>query len=384
MSQRKGAIPMTEVEAWTRRQMMRRLGATGAVLALPNLLAACGGGDEKAASGGATATPAAGGRPEIKSKTVIFADYGGAESEQHKKVFFDPFLKETGIRVTTVTDDPAKFAIMSQRKRPIWDIAELDGFQVIQLFNKGLLVESPEWVAKCDLVPEKYRSHAPGLYAYSLQIGYRNETFSGGGPESWADFFDLKKFPGKRAIPNFYYGVAEAALLADGVSKDALYPLDFDRAFAKLDELKGHVLYTESYGEGAQFVQSGSVAMAMLPNGRLGDLINKGEKVTQVWNEAILFPWGACGIPQGAPHLDAAFALADWMAKPEPQAEYARRLGYGPSVSKAFEFLTDDELKMVPNSPDNQKIAAVADNEALAIVNDEYAKRYEEYLTKRS
>jgi putative spermidine/putrescine transport system substrate-binding protein len=378
---------MTELEAWTRRQMLRRAGASGALLALPGLLAACGG-DDSASQGSVTSagtpsgTPASG-RPEIKSKTVIFADYGGAESDEHKNVFFDPFFEETGVRVKTVTNDPAKFALMSERKRPIWDIAELDGFQVIQLFNKDLLEKSPDWVTRCDLVPEKYRDYAPGLYAYSLQIGYQNAKFSSGGPESWDDFFNVTKFPGKRAIPNFYYGVAEAALLADGVSKDSLYPLDFDRAFAKLDELGDNVLFTESYGEGAQFVQSGSVAMAMLPNGRLGDLIHKGEKVTQVWNEAIMFPWGACGIPHGAPHADAAFALADYMAKPEPQAEYARRLGYGPSVSKAFELLTDEELKMVPNSPENTKIAAVADNEALAIVNDEYAARYEKYLTKR-
>jgi putative spermidine/putrescine transport system substrate-binding protein len=140
--------------------MLRRAGAAGALLALPALLAACG--DDEAATSGAagtptstpSGTPAGGGRPEIKSKTVIFADYGGAESDEHKNVFFDPFFEELGVRVKTVTNDPAKFALMSERKRPIWDIAELDGFQVIQLFNKGLLVESPEWVTRCDLVPE--------------------------------------------------------------------------------------------------------------------------------------------------------------------------------------------------------------------------------------
>ena len=32
-----------------------------------------------------------------------------------------------------------------------------------------------------------------------------------------------------------------AALVADGVPKDKLYPLDLDRAFKKLDEIKPHI-----------------------------------------------------------------------------------------------------------------------------------------------
>jgi putative spermidine/putrescine transport system substrate-binding protein len=376
---------MTDLNALTRRAALRRAGLAGAALTLPAFLAACGGDSGSEAATGTTAsggTTAAAAKPKVTSKSVVFADYGGAESDAHKEIFFKQFTKETGCAVKTVTNDPAKFRLMSQRGRSVWDIAELDGFQAIQLFDEGLLAESPEWVTKCDLVPEKYRAHAPGLYAYSMIQGYKDDAFSGAKPETWADFFDVKKFPGKRAVPNFYYGVAEAALLADGVAKEDLYPLDFDRAFAKLDTLKGNVLFTESYGEGQQFVQSGSVKLALLPNGRFLDLKQKGEKVTMVWNEAVLFPWGACGIPKGAPHEDAAYALADAMAQPAPQAAYAKRLGYGPLNSKAFELLSDAELADVPNSPVNTKIAALADNEALAKQNDEYAKRYEQYLTK--
>jgi putative spermidine/putrescine transport system substrate-binding protein len=375
---------MAELDAWTRRETLRRAGLVAGALALPALFAGCGD-DGNSASGATTTTsttPSSGAKPKVTSKQVIFGDYGGAESEQHHKVFFDDFTKQTGARVKSVTNDPAKFALQSKRGRSTFDIAELDGFQAIQFHNEGLLEQSPEWVTQCDLVPEKYRATCPGLYAYSMQQGYKPDAYKGAQPETWADFFDVEKFPGKRAVPNWYYGIAEAALLADGVPADQLYPLDFDRAFAKFETLKGNVLYTESYGEGQQFLQSGAVKIALLPNGRFLDLQQKGEDVTVVWNQAILFPWGACGIPHGAPHADAAFALADFMAQPDPQAEYARRMGYGPLNSKAFELLSDEELKAVPNSPENTKIAALADNEALAKQNDEYAKRYEEFLTK--
>ena len=46
-----------------------------------------------------------------------------------------------------------------------------------------------------------------------------------------ADFFDLKKYPGKRMLRKNSQAMVEMALLADGVPKDKLYPLDVPRAF---------------------------------------------------------------------------------------------------------------------------------------------------------
>ena len=48
----------------------------------------------------------------------------------------------------------------------------------------------------------------------------------------------MKKFPGRRALRNHPIATLEAALMADGVAPDKLYPLDVDRAFKKLEEIK--------------------------------------------------------------------------------------------------------------------------------------------------
>jgi putative spermidine/putrescine transport system substrate-binding protein len=48
----------------------------------------------------------------------------------------------------------------------------------------------------------------------------------------------VKGFPGTRALRNDPQTVLEAALLADGVPRDKLYPLDVDRAFKKLEQIK--------------------------------------------------------------------------------------------------------------------------------------------------
>ena len=53
-----------------------------------------------------------------------------------------------------------------------------------------------------------------------------------------ADFFDLKRVPGKRMIRKDSQAMLEMALIADGVPLDKLYPLDVDRAIAKFATIK--------------------------------------------------------------------------------------------------------------------------------------------------
>ena len=62
-------------------------------------------------------------------------------------------------------------------------------------------------------------------------------------PASWADFWDVKKFPGKRALRKGPKYTLEFALMADGVAPKDVYKVlagkdGQDRAFKKLDELK--------------------------------------------------------------------------------------------------------------------------------------------------
>src|SRR5215813_6795383 len=82
-----------------------------------------------------------------------------------------------------------------------------------------------------------------GITSYSLgtNLVYRKDKFPNGGPQSWADFWDVKKFPGSRCLYDRSFSCLAFALLADGVPTDKLYPMDVDRAFRKMSELKPHI-----------------------------------------------------------------------------------------------------------------------------------------------
>jgi spermidine/putrescine-binding protein len=76
-------------------------------------------------------------------------------------------------------------------------------------------------------------------YFFGLTFVYNTETYKDNAPTKLSDFFDLEQFPGTRVLsPEFGNGIMEYALMADGIEPDLLYPLDIERALAKLDTIK--------------------------------------------------------------------------------------------------------------------------------------------------
>lgn len=316
---------------------------------------------------------------DLKSDTVVFADYGGTTRAARTKAFFSPFEAETGVRVISDNADPAKLKLFAERGRADWDFIDLDAWDLIRFARQDTLAKLPPNVPRDPVVPEEFRDYAAGGYNASVVIGY---TTDGGKPSSWADFFDTKKFPGKRGLPNFGHLVLEAALLADGVACERLYPLDFDRAFAKLDQIRGDILFWDSFGQGMQFLAQKSVSMVLTTNSRLSLLKDQGAPVDLVWEEALFTPWVAVGIPKNAPHPDAAFAMADFITKPEQQAEWSRQTYYGPSNLTALDLVEDSVRQRLPNIPEHLDVACTIDQVALADQMDEYSKRYADWLAQ--
>jgi putative spermidine/putrescine transport system substrate-binding protein len=313
----------------------------------------------------------------VESDTVVFADYGGTTRTARSEAFTTPFSSEFGVRPVFADADPAKLALFAERKSAEWDLIDLDSWDVVRFSEQGLLAKLPSDVTRADLVPKEYQPYASGGYNASVGFGYR--TDGDATPKTWADFYDLEKFPGKRALPNWAYFQAESALLADGVACDQLYPLDLDRAFAKLDEIRDEVLFYDSFGQAVQYLAQGSVSMALLPNSRVQVLKDQELPVDFSWQDAF-WQWTAAAVPKHAPHSDAAFALVDFMSQPETQAQMARLTKYGPMNSKAEKLLDEETLKQLPNS--HLDTACEVDNAGLAADIEEYGKAFTEWLAE--
>jgi putative spermidine/putrescine transport system substrate-binding protein len=347
----------------TRRSLLRRAGlAGGSMLTLPALLAACG--DDGGTSGGtaASTTAASEESPElaklldsIKSKEVIIASYGGTTEDARKKAFWDPFSKRTGVRVVQTDADYAKAQTMMQGKaKATWDCYHGSPEEIRTALQDGKaeLPTVPEFAYE-DLIPEKYRKYCFQSFWLAYVPAVMTGTFPNGNPKSWQDYFDLQKFPGKRIWPGAAYTPAtrEAGLMGDGVPPDQVYPMDLERADAKIKSIFDDAVFYDEYPQIVTFLTSKTGTLPLAPNGIYKGAQDKGVKLEVLWDVTPIISPNTMSILPGAPNLDAVTALAGFCADPKRQAEFARLTNYGPPSKAAFDELTAEEKKHLPNSP---------------------------------
>src|SRR5262249_7532726 len=147
----------------------------------------------------------------------------------------------------------------------------------------------------------------------------------------------------------------EAALMADGVAKDKVYPMDLDRAYKKLREIRKDVaVWYKSFGQATDLIKSGEVDMIPLLDGRIIDVIKDGADWAFTFNQGVIT--GAClAIPKGPANKAAAHKVINEFLAPAIQANIPSYFNYGPMNSKAFATgkIAPDVAKRLNSSPEN-------------------------------
>jgi putative spermidine/putrescine transport system substrate-binding protein len=324
---------MTQDFNATRRRMLQSAGAIALASTMPALAAA-------------------------QSKQIVVSDPGGPYTTAYRKAFYDPFEKATGIKVVSVARESqpvAQLSAMVQTKNYVWDVTTLTlSADIPYLESKGYLepigLKASDYP---DLMPEAVTANWLGVDVYSTVLAYRQDKFAQNGPKSWTDFWDVKKFPGRRCLRRSPLDTLEQALLADGVSLDKLYPLDVDRAFRSLDKIKPHVsIWWTSGAQAMQAIQSGDVDMISTWNGRAQAAIDAGAPVKIVWNQG-LYSIEGWGIPKGTPHAEMAKQFVRFCAEAKRQAVLTETLAYGPTNKKSFDSIPATRATLLPTTPDN-------------------------------
>jgi len=286
---------------------------------------------------------------------IVWADYGGPTNEARYAAYFDDFADETGVEVVPVTISDAMLYALLDGERGEYDAFQV-GIRDVLTYSENL-AEIPE-AARGDLIPEEARPYMLGAFFLGTAQGWLTETFPDGGPQDWADFFDVEAFPGKRAwpgSPGAFDGSFEIALLADGVAPEDLYPLDLDRATAKLDSIRDHLVFYQSYPEIQQLLSSGSAAIGVGVTGQFSSLKKAGLDVTVQWNEAFQTINGFA-VTDAASNPVAVAALAEHLNDPAGQAAFTEATLYGPVNSAVFDELPAEVLDDVVNAPSHDNL----------------------------
>jgi len=287
-----------------------------------------------------------------KPTQIVVNDSGGATQAANRKTFYNDFEKKYSIKVNNTSPvDLGKLRAMVQSGNVEWTVTEIAGPDALLAERSGLLEQLDLSVIDLSRFPThlQKRKFVFPKSAYSTVIGYRTDIWKdGSGPKTWSDFWDQKKFPGPRTMQNSPIEQLEFALLADGVSVEKLYPIDIERAFRKMDQIKKHVAVWWTTGaQSAQLLVDKEAVIGTAWNGRYYNLIKQGAPVAMEWNQGAIKE-SAFGIPKGAKDAYWGQRMLANMADAKLQGAYADIIGY-PGLNLDATKFTDPA--MVPNLP---------------------------------
>ncbi|WP_052947855.1 ABC transporter substrate-binding protein [Aneurinibacillus tyrosinisolvens] len=361
--------------------MLKRLVLASASLILAMSLTACsgGGGNNEAAPAGGSSVSSG------KTQNLAIMDWGGAITEAHKKAIFEPFEKKNNVKITVVSPtDYGKFKAMVESGNVEFDVVNVDSDFVIRGGKQGLL-EKLDYnvIKKDDIIPQLVDDYGIGAELFSTAISYNTSKFpTGSHPKNWAEFWDTKKFPGPRSLWKYPTGTLEAALLADGVAPDKLYPLDVDRAFASLDKIKKDVkVWWNAGAQPPQLLANGEVVLAEAWNGRVSTAKKQGAPEDVEFNQGLIMG-DSWVVPKGVQNKDLAMKFIAFAIAPEQQAAFSSSIDYAPVNKKALDLLSPEVKERLGQSPDKAKSQIVVDIKWWVDNFDKVNERFEQWLLK--
>jgi putative spermidine/putrescine transport system substrate-binding protein len=314
-------------------------------------------------------TSAFGGAALAQGKEIVLANAGGDAVTAMGKAWGEPFTKASGVKVTIDGTFPssAKIKAMVDARNVTWDVCDRNHAAAEELGLQGLLEEIDYTIVdKSKLRPEHAGKWGCGSYIYANVLTWNTEAFGGRKPMTWKDFWNVKDFPGKRALRKHIDGQLEAALLADGVAPKDIYPIDLKRALAKIKELKPHCIFWNTGAESQQVLRDKEVVMANLWNTRASVLRAESKgKIDYHYNEGSAWV-GAWISPKGTKVRKEVMQFMASSQDPAQQIELYKMLGNGP-VNPAAAAMMSDELKALdPGSPANYPLQVPANAEWYA------------------
>jgi putative spermidine/putrescine transport system substrate-binding protein len=303
--------------------------------------------------------------PSLKgSGEVIVTSGGGTWEDAQRKAFFEPFERETGIKVVLVPEDHSKLLTSVEAGVTEADLTSINAGQLAgfkgrkavvpidyKFFSKATLAGMP------DVLKNEY---GVGANYYAIGIAYNTDRFPADkAPKNWVDYYDTAKFPGPRGMANCEKiidgGMLEAALMGDGVPPEKVYPIDMDRAFKKIEAIKPQVKkWWVAGAEAPQGLIDGELDISSAYNGRIFAAKKLGAPLRFSWDQSLLQYdyWVAM---KGGPNHENAMKFLAFISKPEQQAIFVNAIGYGPINNDTYKLLDPKLIAEVPGSPETAK-----------------------------
>lgn len=323
-----------------------------------------------------------------QTREVTIVTWGGNVAKEMMEAWFKPATAGMDIRIREDSiKGPNDVHAHVGAGNVYWDVVDAASDMCERGGRAGILEELDFGVIKKDgLPPSQVTKWSVPSTAFTIVLAYNKKKYGNNPPKNWADFFDVKTYPGTRFFGPFVNSVIEIALLADGVPADKLYPLDVERGFRKLEAFKPNITgFASTYGAATQLIMDGEADMLFLPENRLFAATREGANYGFTYEQGLM-NFDCLVVPKGSKNKDVAMKIIANIVKPDINARIVETSGLSPanllSVKEGYvpaKYVAD--LAMTPKNL--EKIIMIdngwwAENRAKMRLNE----RYNEFKAK--
>lgn len=255
------------------------------------------------------------------ARDMVVVGFGGGFQDAARKHLFEPWAKQTAtpLRDETYNGEVARIYAMTKARDVTWDVVMVEAPELARGCEDGVF-------ARLQLDPTKFIEGGvtpcgAGAVGWGVALFYDQKRIAQG-PQTYAELWDLKRFPGKRSFRNGPKMTLEIALLSDGVPASDIYKVlatkaGQDRAFARLDAIKPEIVWWKSGAQPLQLVGSAEVAYAVGYIGRTARAASEGAAYPLLW-QTMLYSFDYWAVVAGSPFARQATALVDFMTDAKP------------------------------------------------------------------
>ena len=303
------------------------------------------------------------------------------------EAYFKPFTDATGLPIGVVdwTGGLGTLRARIASGSSDWDVVLVSDSELLPGCDEGLF-EKLNWPAiggKDHYLPQGVSDCGVGAAVSSIVLAWDRDKFPA--TPSWADFWDVARYPGKRGLRKTARSNLEIALLADGVATGDVYRVlrtddGVDRAFRKLDQIKPYLNWWSPEAQATQYLGSGEVLLSSADSVSVIMANRLQKRRFGVQWAGSLYTVHSWAVMKGSPNAADALKLLAFAGDPARQAIFSTDIPYGPLAKGATDQLAPDALAVSPMAPANLQGALQVDEQFWRENGDKLNQRFDAWL----
>ena len=338
-----------------------------------------------------------------RGESIVIVGPGGAYQAAMRQAYFIPLGERFGIEVVEDSPNktPAQWVTAAETGSIGWDVSAHGVADAVALIKTDTLEELDLSVVDIRDLLDPIRNLSPymggGEVTWSIVLAYNTEVYPGdSGPKTWADFFDVEKFPGRRGLRNAvaWGGHIQIARLArepellnspegkEAANTPSREQIEEDFAwFADwVDDEDSDIVYWSSGSDCPQMLIAGEVDMCSAWNGRIFDAVEgEGAPLGICWECGHIINISGWDMVNGMKELhperyELGNLVIAWVTFAEINVQMSKYISYGPVNRKAIPLLDDpafdDVRDELPTSAANAPYGIILDEVYLGEILD--------------